>query len=275
MDTARLTTIWNRYLNTWWVLKMLFAVYRQSLKEFTRFMKFSPWIILAVLGALLAVFFRSVSAATNASDQFTVIVIFYTFRIGTLAAAILATNILNAEVEQKTIVYLLTRPIPRWTLLLGRYLACFTAVSIVSVVAVISTGLGVFGTGAFHHHVVWLDCLAAIFGSLAYCGFFLLMSVLSNRSLIINLLVAFGWEITVPSLPGTAYLFSILTYMLGIHLGNKNTNLSLAAFSNLVTNHNFSIVTCLAVLAGVAAVCAGIATVVFSVSEFIPKEQAA
>lgn len=254
---------------------MLLAVYRQSLKEFTRFMRYSPWILLAFLSALLAIFWKHVSPDTSQSNQYTGILVFYTFRIGALTGAVLATSILNAEVEQKTIVYLLTKPVPRWQLLLGRYLACSTAVSIVSIVAVLSAAFGVYGLSFLSHSLLLHDLFAVVLGSFAYCAFFTLMSVLTNRSLIINLLIAFGWEVMVPSLPGTAYMYSILTYMMGIHLGKSSATIDLSLFSNVGTNHNFSLAMCIFVLSTIAVVCIVVGAVVFGVTEFIPKEQAA
>lgn len=254
---------------------VLYAVFRQALKEYLRINRIVPLLLLAMVSALLAVFWKSVSSSSHLSDQYTGILVFYGFRIGALVGALVATNILNAEIDQKTIVYLLTRPIPRWQLLIGRYLACSVVVSAVNIVAILSAAMGVYGLGGLKHGVVFTDMAAVALGCLAYCGVFTLISVFSNRSLIINLLIAFGWEVMVPSLPGTAYLYSILTYMMGMHLGRSSSSVDLSLLSNLVTSHDISLIQCVVVLGGIAVVTAGIAAAVFSVSEFIPKEQAA
>lgn len=47
-----------------------------------------------------------------------------------LAAVITGSVIVSEEVEDRTISYLLTRPIPRATILLGRWLACATVLSV-------------------------------------------------------------------------------------------------------------------------------------------------
>ena len=43
---------------------------------------------------------------------------------------IFGTGVVSREVEQKTIVYLLTRPVARWRILLMRYLAAVTAITL-------------------------------------------------------------------------------------------------------------------------------------------------
>src|SRR5207253_480011 len=101
-------------------------LYFSSLREFLRFKRLVPWLLLAVLGMGLAILWPYLNKLSHPQDQYASVSEMLVFHVLALASAIFSTAIVGQEVEQKTIVYLLTRPVSRWKLLLARYLASAT-----------------------------------------------------------------------------------------------------------------------------------------------------
>ena len=121
------------------------------LRDALRFRKMFVWILLALVAFLLASFWQKAFASDahiTETDRYINVVNLLVFRLLPLASAIYSTMILSQEVEQKTIVYLLTRPIERWKLLVGRWGATVTAVIIISLLGMVATILGAGGFAA-------------------------------------------------------------------------------------------------------------------------------
>lgn len=125
------------------------------------------------------------------------------------------TALMADEVEDKTITYLFTRPIPRGAVLIGKYLAylvCTLLVVLPSVMLVyfllirlpeipgtfaqLLTDLGLLGLG--------LAVYGAVF---AFVGAFF------KRPLVIGLAFAFGWEQIAMVMPGYMRRFTIAYYI--------------------------------------------------------------
>jgi len=125
------------------------------------------------------------------------------------------TSLIADEVEEKTITYLFTRPIPRGAIVLGKYLAyivCATAVVLPSAALVFMV-------------MVPFPDMAPLFGSFArtlgvlalglgaYGAVFLWAGVLFKRPLIGGLLFVFGWEQLAAILPGYMGRLTISHYL--------------------------------------------------------------
>jgi len=125
------------------------------------------------------------------------------------------TALMADEVEDKTITYLFTRPIPRGAVLFGKflaYLACTLLVVLPSVMIVYFV-LVPFSAlpGTFGSLLVDLGLLAL--GLAVYGGVFAFVGAFFKRPLIIGLLFAFGWEQVVLALPGYLKQFTIAFYL--------------------------------------------------------------
>ena len=133
-----------------------------------------------------------------------------------LASAILSSAVIGQEVEQKTIVYLLTRPIQRWKLVLYRTLASTVAVSLVSSATLVMVSAAVYGNPLASPLFV-KDFAAILVGSLAYgCLFVFVTLLMSKAAMVVCLLFAFVWETAVPSMPGSMSSLSVSTYLSAI-----------------------------------------------------------
>jgi ABC-type transport system involved in multi-copper enzyme maturation permease subunit len=128
------------------------------------------------------------------------------------------TALIADEVEDKTITYLFTRPIPRAAVLAGKYLAyllCTILVVLPSVVLdyfiVVPMGGGA-GIGAnFPSLLEDLGMLAV--GLAAYGAVFALVGARVKRPLVAGLVFAFGWEPGVLIFPGYVKRLSVAYYL--------------------------------------------------------------
>jgi ABC-2 type transport system permease protein len=125
------------------------------------------------------------------------------------------TALMADEVEDKTITYLFTRPIPRGAVLVGKflaYLACTFLVVLPSVMIVYFL-LVPFSAlpQTFSSLLVDLGLLAL--GLAVYGGVFAFVGAFFKRPLVIGLLFAFGWEQVVLALPGYLKQFTIAFYL--------------------------------------------------------------
>src|ERR1041385_2922269 len=126
------------------------------------------------------------------------------------------TALIADEVEDKTITYLFTRPIPRSAVLLGKYLAylvCTILVVLPSVgivwLLIVPMG-GSIGAG-FPDLVKDLGILAL--GLAVYGALFSFIGAAVKRPLLVGLLLAFGLEPTLLALPGYLKRFTIGYYV--------------------------------------------------------------
>jgi ABC-type transport system involved in multi-copper enzyme maturation permease subunit len=139
------------------------------------------------------------------------------------AAPVLAvfygTSLIADEVEDKTLTYLFTRPVPRAAVLIGKYLAylvCTIGVVLPSVVLVWLLIAPVNGTlgETFVNLVKDLGILAA--GLAVYGAVFALVGATVKRPLVFGLAFIFGWETLALALPGFLRRLSVAYYLQGL-----------------------------------------------------------
>lgn len=144
-----------------------------------------------------------------------------------ILSVVFATDLIVQEMEQKTIPYLLTRPIPRWRILLVKFLASVFVTTAIVWIADIGVALSVFGIGQIGHSRLWQDMLILPIGALAYSAVFLLLATIFSKPLLFGLAYAFGWESWTPYLPGDWQKISLMSYLhaLAPHLDTTNSTI--------------------------------------------------
>jgi ABC-2 type transport system permease protein len=126
------------------------------------------------------------------------------------------TALIADEVDDKTITYLFTRPVPRSSILIGKYLAYLVCVALLVLPAVVVMYFLVVPIGG--HVGESFPSLAEDLGMLtiglaAYGAVFALVGAWLKRPLIIGLVYAFGWESTVLLIPGYLKRLSVAYYL--------------------------------------------------------------
>jgi len=129
------------------------------------------------------------------------------------------TSLIADEVEEKTITYLFTRPIPRGAVLIGKYLAYLASTILVVLPSVMLVYLlvvpmqGSLG-GSFLDLVKDLTLLAL--GLSVYGAVFAFIGAKFKRPLLIGLVFIFGWEQVALALPGYMKYFTVAYYIQGL-----------------------------------------------------------
>jgi ABC-2 type transport system permease protein len=135
-------------------------------------------------------------------------------------AVFYGTSLMADEVEDKTITYLFSRPIPRGAVLLGKYLAylvCTVAVVLPSVVVVyllIMSRPGASLAGGFMDLVK--DLVVIVLGLAAYGAVFAWVGAQFKRPLLTGLAFVFAWEPAILLIPGYLRRFSVAYYLQGL-----------------------------------------------------------
>jgi hypothetical protein len=127
------------------------------------------------------------------------------------------TALIADEVEDRTITYLFARPIPRSSVLLGKYLsylACTILLVLPSVVIVYFLAVPIGGAGIgseFPSLLADLGMLAV--GLASYGAVFALVGASLKRPLVIGLVFIFGWEPGVLLFPGYLKRATVAYYL--------------------------------------------------------------
>jgi len=251
-------------------------LYFSSLKEFLRPGRLLPWIVLAFAAMALGVAWKHLDPNASQAEQYSNVAFILVFRLLALTSAVYTTAIVSQEVEQKTIVYLLTRPVPRWKLLVFRWLASVTAVFIVGAIGAVLLSAGVYGSPS-KNDLLTNDLWALFLGACAYGALFLLVSLAFNRAMIICLLFAFGWETSVPNMPGEIYYASIFSHLQSIaqHPSPAQSGpKALQLISGEMNANALSAKTSLPILLILTVVLVAISAWWFTHFEYVPREDA-
>lgn len=128
------------------------------------------------------------------------------------------------DVDEGTLVYLTTRPLPRWGLYLAKYLAalppgiiiplgCLKALEVASGVSLPAALSGEAGTPGVAGGSLWpLFAPTLALGALAYLAFFQALSVVFRRATLVSLAYVFFIEVFVGRMPGILKRGSICFY---------------------------------------------------------------
>ena len=248
-------------------------VFTSTLKDMMRIGRFVPWVLLAIVLGLVSLLWDQMSRNPVGADQYGMLVRLIVYRIVALAAAMFTTMVISQEVEQKTIVYLVTRTVPRNVILFSRGMAAVVAVTVMSWISLFAVAFVMLGPGFLSQGMVWMDMLIMFLGSVAYTSLFIFVTLIINRAMIAILAFTFVWEAFVPILDGDMYLLTISTYMsvLATH-PNKTFGAVAAAIQNNASAVN-------PVYAWIVLLTVGIGFLLlggwwFSKNEYLPREDA-
>jgi len=175
-------------------------------------------VVLRIVDTLHASGFRVNGAAVNGGTVFGMMIwlLFIRFIVPVLGV-FYGTSLIADEVEDKTITYLFTRPIPRSAVLLGKYIAylvCTVLLVLPSVMLVFFLIVPTAGgsvAAAFPGLAADLGML--VVGLASYGAVFALVGTRLKRPLVAGLVFAFGWEPAVLLFPGYLKRLTVAYYM--------------------------------------------------------------
>jgi ABC-2 type transport system permease protein len=173
-------------------------------------------IALALLPLLVALVFRTGNADTDPVD-WTANALMNGLIVTTLlplVTLVLSTTSLGMEIEDGTIVYLLSKPLSRAQVIMAKLAASWLpAGALVSLSAASSASIALQGS---EPTLLVAFVIAVAFGALAYSSVFLLLSLLTSRALVIGLIYVFIWEGIVTELFTGTRILSVRQYTLGV-----------------------------------------------------------
>ncbi len=170
----------------------------------------------------LSLFFRfhqdfSSGSSFDGLYLFTNAIILFSLQFLILILALFYGCSVGAEdLETGTWSYLVTRPLWRSSILLGKFLASLVLMMIMVSVGVIASFfiLNLERAGQIAIYGILLkDLVVLTLGLLAYSSLFTFLGVAVRRSIFFGLIFSFGWENVVQYFPGSTQRFAIAHYL--------------------------------------------------------------
>ncbi|MEU5940666.1 ABC transporter permease subunit [Micromonospora sp. NPDC047548] len=128
-----------------------------------------------------------------------------------VVALIVGTGVLGAEIDDGTVVHILTKPLPRWQIVLPK-LAVATAVS----AATVAVPLFVAGVLADSVRLGLALAAASTLGALAYSALFLALSLLTRRPVLLGLVYVLIWEGLLGNFVGGTKVLSVQQWVIAL-----------------------------------------------------------
>ena len=186
-----------------------------------------------------------------------------------LTALIYGTSILHAEVEGKTISYLFTRPVPKWKVLLAKYVATVAVVALPLIASLTLGWLMLSAPGG----IVGITALVlqTVVGLIAWIGVFSFVGLaLPKHPIPIGILYALVMEVGFTLVPAVINYFTVGYYQRSILLASMGvTSKSLPGVVGRVIGTQPLIVALLAPLA-IGAI--GVACYVTTHKQFVESQ---
>ncbi|PWR08261.1 ABC transporter permease [Micromonospora acroterricola] len=128
-----------------------------------------------------------------------------------VVALIIGTGVLGAEIDDGTVVHILTKPLPRWQIVLPK-LAVAAGVTAVTV----AVPLYVAGVLADSVRLGLALAAAAALGALAYSALFLALSLVTRRPVLLGLVYVLIWEGLLGNFVSGTKVLSIQQYVIAL-----------------------------------------------------------
>ena len=193
-----------------------------------------------------------------------------------LMALFVGAGVITDEVEERTLPYLLTRPIPRPNIVLAKLAAAAITIGALLVISHLLTFVilvGDPGSGGFVANAPRFLQISGIIlmAVAAYLGIFAFAGGVLKRPVIIGLLFVFGWENTVAFFPGNVKLFTVAHYLHVLYPGSiqGDDQDSLTLFlDTIVPSRQISDLGALLTLIGITVVFVSLAAVLLNLKEY-------
>jgi ABC-2 type transport system permease protein len=135
-----------------------------------------------------------------------------------LLAVFVGAAVIADEIEDRTLPYLLVRPVRRSTIVLAKALAGILTVGVILLLSLwltysIMSLTGEEETWATEFPVLLQTSGVLLLGVVAYLPFFAFLGGAVKRPAIVGIVLVFGWEKMVAFFPGNVKLFTIAHYL--------------------------------------------------------------
>ncbi|MEV8586929.1 ABC transporter permease subunit [Streptomyces sp. NPDC051180] len=172
-------------------------------------------LILFLLPAMLLVISAAVRGFNGADDQVAADVLggFALATMVPLIGVIAGTGAIGPEIDDGSIVYLLSKPVKRPTIIFTKLIVAIAVTMVFSAVPTLIAGFILNGNG---QQVAVAYTVAALVASIAYSALFLLLGTVSRHAVVIGLVYALVWEALFGSLISGAKTLSVQQWALAL-----------------------------------------------------------
>jgi ABC-2 type transport system permease protein len=128
-----------------------------------------------------------------------------------LLALIIGASVLGSEIDDGTIVHVLAKPLPRREILLSKLV-----VAVVVTAVTVGVGMALAGLVAGSGRLVLGLLAGTAVGAVAYGAFFLALSLLTRRPVLVGLIYILIWEGLLGNLVSGTRVLSIQQYVIAV-----------------------------------------------------------
>jgi ABC-2 type transport system permease protein len=257
-------------------LRGLWTLFVLTVRQHVRGKRLLVLSLLFAIPALLAVAVNYASRVAPPAEglEFALIFNLIPHALVPLAALLYSAGIIQDEVEEQTLTYLLVRPLPRWAIYLVKLLATMLVTSLLTVVFTCLTFSAIALSAQTPAQAAILTPALKTAGLLAltqvaYCGLFGFLGLLLRRSLLTGIAYVILFEGLLARLDTVARRMTVMYYFRVLVLRWLAPTSGPDWSIDLTTAPTIGI--CVVVLLGVGAVMALLSAVVFASKEFRMK----
>ncbi|NBE51451.1 ABC transporter permease [Streptomyces boluensis] len=172
-------------------------------------------LILFSLPVLLIVIAAAVRGFSGADDQVAADVLggFALATMVPLIGVIAGTGAIGPEIDDGSVVYLLSKPVKRPTIIVTKLIVAIAVTMAFSAIPTFIAGMILNGNG---QQVAIAYTVAALVASIAYAALFLLLGTVSRHAVVFGLVYALVWETLFGSLVEGARTLSVQQWSLAV-----------------------------------------------------------
>jgi ABC-2 type transport system permease protein len=229
-------------------------------------------LILVFVPVYLAIYYRISGTKTPMEPGMALsfIMMFFLQFLSVLVALFYATALVADEIDNKTITYLFTRPVRKYSIILGKFAADMVEVLLLLVPAmlitfiIIATDNRILSDFASSLSIFAKRFGVIILSLITYGAIFMFFGVWWKRPVLIGLIFAFGWEKAVLVVPGAIRKFSVIHYLMSAFPGGDRLRMGMPKQLFPNSSPSFSIF----LLIVIAVVFMGLSIFLFSRKEY-------
>lgn len=181
--------------------------------------KTRTFALLGLIPVVLAVVVRIVLRGRTgdmAAVSTEILMVFFLQIYIVILALFYGTSVTAEEVENRTLAYLITRPVPKTAIIVGKY-AAYAALMFGMVTVGLAVSYLILNAARLDEpdlYAVFFRYLGVLgLGLLAYSAFYAFLGAILKRAIILGLVFGFGWESVIQYFPGSTQRFSIVHYL--------------------------------------------------------------
>jgi ABC-type transport system involved in multi-copper enzyme maturation permease subunit len=155
-------------------------------------------------------------SGVSAEKVFSRVLVIYIQLLIPVLALLFGTLNINEEIDHKTLIFLTTAPIPKPSILVGKFAAFVTLSAIIVnsgfVLCFIIININHFGDLSYVSEFLSFMGVG-ILALITYMAIFTLMGALLKKALVLGLMFIFGWENVVQYFPGATQKLTVSHYL--------------------------------------------------------------